>query len=172
MILCLTFSIPEFNVYDSIKEVGPYGTFIESVITNYTLKNKTPQGKKAFLAYQVVPMRTKEFIHDLISASLYANMICFFYIMCGAIMMMNLVIRLQTEKNNKIRELMRTMGMMDTAYYLSYFLFHMIISCITMLMGACLLRFFILNNISILLTFIFGLLLMANAFAFSLIVKY
>ena len=39
-----------------------------------------------------------------------------------------LVSRLQTEKTNKIRDYLRMMGMQDTSYYLSYFIFLLITS--------------------------------------------
>lgn len=152
--------------YTSLRDVGTFETFVESVITKYLL------GEEAHLVYFGTPMHVKAFNFDVIPIEVYGNFIAMFFLMSGMMILMQLIIRLQTEKVNKIRELMRTLGMTDTAYYVSYFIFHLGSSLVVIMVQALLLKSFLLNNISYLILFVHGLLLMINIFAFALIIKY
>ena len=94
------------------------------------------------------------------------------YVIVGATLALQfLIVRMQTEKVNKIRDFMRMMGMADTPYYLSCFLFYGASSLIMTILLTLAVTLLALTNTSFIVLFIDIYLLMMTVFPFAVLVK-
>ena len=166
--LCIYFlinRIPDTGIYTSLKYVGTFQIYIESIIA------KLVANKEISIDYLVSPMHTPTYKASSAGAAVSSIKISMYFIICTAILMVMLITRMQIEKNMKIREFMRIMGMSDTTYYLSYIISYMITGLITSLIMTACLRILYLGKTNVLILFIEIYLIVLNGFTYTLVIK-
>ena len=159
--------IPNSDEFYSLRMLGGFQVFIESIITKLVLKSES-----ASLTYGIVPMMSNPYNRDSLGEEYGAILIMMYTIFCGTITLIYLISRMQVEKNNKMRDFMRMMGMNDTPYYLSYFIIHLIISLLSSSIITTIVKINFELKISIGILYIQILLMYINIYCFAILMKY
>lgn len=159
-------STAEIDAFTGFRKLGDYQALLDSIIVKYEL------GGNSGLAYYIAPSFTKDHVKDDLGADFRAFFAMLYFLLCATITMVYLLSRLQVEKCARTRDFMRMMGMKDTPYYMSYFIFHAITSFILAWIITILARFIIFTDANIIVIFIQIYLILLNAFFFALLMKY
>jgi len=133
---------------------------------------------KTAISYLITPSSSKEYTirsdladsMDLQSTFTSMNAILFFFL-STLITLDYLISRMQVEKCSKMRNFMRMMGMSDTFYYMSYFIFHALSSLLLSLLITAIARLLLFPGTNIVLIFIQTYLMLLNVFFFALLIK-
>lgn len=103
---------------------------IYSIISDTIIKNRSPEPLKNFSSIDIayMPMKTPEYesIEPMAVEGLSQNF-PFFFMFTFLIPLYYIVSKLAEEKESKSREGMKMMGLKDDAYFLSWFVFHLIL---------------------------------------------
>jgi len=126
---------------------------------------------EAELTYLISPSAIKPYVQDKMSSVGRELIVTIFFILSMLIILVCLLSRMQTEKRSKMRDFMRTMGVSDTCYYLSYFIFHAICSLLLAAMIALVARLELFANTYYALLFIQAYLMLLNTFTFAVLIK-
>lgn len=127
--------------------------------------------KDAYIAYAYVPMTTNEYTFIPVGAPIYVNLLSMLAVICSSIGIQLLIARMQTEKVGKVRDFMRMMGMQDTAYYVSYFVFYSMSAVVLSTMITVILLIMAFPNVNALIIWITNYLILLMVFPFALIIK-
>ena len=146
--------------------IGGFQTIIDSVITKIALNNSD-----AGITYLISPSMGTDYIHDHIGTKLRTYLLMGFYLLCTIMTLLSLVSRMQVEKTTKMRDFMRIMGMNDTPYYLSHFIFHAIFTLFLSILTAIIARTLLLRNVDYVVVLIQTYLIYLNVFFMALLAK-
>lgn len=97
---------------------------IQSIIYNFLLKNK--YGDSAYLQTAIVPMHGMKYIQDLFMLN-FAGTLGFFMFITSLVPVSRLINKITIEKETKVKEAMKMMGLTDTPYWLSWFIMYVLI---------------------------------------------
>lgn len=153
-------STPQMDLYDLWKESGY--VFIMNQINNIILKetaNKDVNNDNYRLTAGILPMKYPDYEDDK-SGQLIEFTVPFFLIVIYMIPMILFVYRMVGDKETKVKEGMKIMGMKDLAYFLSYFIQYLIINLIIAIVGSIILSGtleYTAFGIRFLMLFLFGL---------------
>lgn len=150
-----------------MRDLGGYQAVIDSVIAKMAL-NDTEAG----ITYLIAPSTSKPHVHDQMTATGRATIVTIFFLLCGIISLISLLSRMQTEKTTRMRDFMRMMGMSDTSYYLSHFIFYATSSLLLSAVISLVARLELFANTYFALLFIQTYLMLLNVFAFAVLFKY
>lgn len=122
--------------YDLYKDSGFF--WIQNLISNAILRRESGNNA-AFISNVVLPMKSSEYLQDDLAENLpqvWGTLMVIIFVAP----IYRLVYNIVGEKQQKVRELMKIMGLTDTPYWLSWFMYYTVI-----MTGIC----FILTLISI-----------------------
>jgi len=146
--------------------IGGFQTIIDSVITKIALNDD-----KAGITYLISPSMGTDYIHDSVGAEVRTYLLMAFYLLCTIMTLLSLVSRMQIEKTTKMRDFMRMMGMNDTPYYLSHFIFHAIFTLFLSILTATIAKTLLLSNVNYVVLLIQTYLIYLNVFFMALLAK-
>lgn len=141
-------NIPDEDTYDNSQIISIVQTIVENAIAKYEC-NSCPS-----FSYAFTPMKTLDYyISGFFGSSLF--MIAGIVILFPLTFAQNLLTRMQEEKANKIRDLMRVMGLRNSMFFCSYYLFEFIVSLLcNLLLTFTVIHLFMINTNFILLLLI------------------
>ena len=146
--------------------IGGFQTIIDSVITKIALNDD-----KAGITYLISPSMGTEYTYDSMGTELRAYTLMGFYLLCTLMTLLSLISRMQVEKTTKMRDFMRMMGMNDTPYYLSHFIFHAIFTFFLSILTAIIANALLLCNVNYFVLLIQTYLIYLNVFFMALLAK-
>ena len=142
------------------------------MITESIITKLISGDNNASITYGIIPMMSDPFNHDSFPVEIGAILLTIYPIFCGAITLIYLISRMQLEKNSKMRDFMRMMGMNDTPYYFSYFIIHFIISALASSIITAVIKISFELNICLGILYIQIFLIYINIFFFAILLKY
>jgi len=148
------------------QSIGGFQTIIDSVITKIALNNDD-----AGITYLISPSMGTEYTHDRLGTQMRIYLLMGLYLLCTIMTLLSLVSRMQVEKTTKMRDFMRMMGMNDTPYYLSHFIFHAIFTFFLSILTATIAKTLLLSNVNYVVLFIQTYLIYLNLFFIALLAK-
>jgi len=149
------------------KVIGGFQTIIDSVITKIVLNNNSDAG----ITYLISPSMGTDYIEDYGVTEIRTYLLMGFYLLSTVMTLLSLVSRMQVEKTTKMRDFMRMMGMNDTPYYLSHFIFHAIFTFFLSILTAIIARTLLLRNVDYVVVLIQTYLIYLNVFFMALLAK-
>jgi len=159
--------MPDFETFTSLKYIGTFQIMIDSVISKIVSNDNS-----TFISFAIAPMAVKAHKRPVAPAYTIINTIVIFILVCSTLSLQFLIPRMQIEKVNKIRDFMRMMGMTDTPYYLSYYIFQALTSLVVCTILSFALNHFIFKNTNFFIIFIGNYLMLLTTFPFAVVIKY
>lgn len=127
---------PNVNKFDRKVETQYQTDFLKSgfmqimnVIDNYIL-NDLFQHADSYITYAYVPMHGQDYVEDNFTQR-FAGVLGFFMFVTSMVPVARMIGRIVTEKETKVREAMKMMGLTDTPYWLSWVIMYTIIYLIS-----------------------------------------
>lgn len=115
---------PNEDAYKMYK-LGGY-TYLQNIIANSILRIRTANAG-AYISMAYAPVKTSKYVEDeFIDAG--ENMWNFFVLLIFLAPLYRFVSNSVTEKESKVREAMKIMGLTDTPYWLSWFVYYTIVN--------------------------------------------
>lgn len=151
---------------EGAKTLGGYQAVIDSVIAKMALNDVNAE-----ITYLISPASVKPYVNDKMTAGGRALIVIIFFLLCTTISLVFLLSRMQTEKTTRMRDFMRMMGMHDTAYYTSHFIFYAITSLFLAAMISLVARLELFANTYYALLFIQTYLMLLNVFSIAVLFK-
>lgn len=149
-----------------INEFGGYQVLIDSIISQMVI------GSEGGITYLVTPSTRKAHLINAMPAEAQTFLAAMFLLFCTTITLFYLIARMQAEKISRMRDFMRMMGMNDTPYYLSYFIFHTISSFLLAIVVSIIAKWRMFENVNFVTIFIQIFLMLLSMFFFAVLVKY
>ncbi|TNV87329.1 hypothetical protein FGO68_gene5519 [Halteria grandinella] len=162
---------PSFTAWQQYVSVGFLNTF--SLISDFIIKNKSPIPLKNQSSIDVayVPMKTPEYeVIDPQAVSTLSDRFPFFLMFTFLLPLYYIVSKLSEEKESKSREGMKMMGLKDSSYYLSWFVFHAILSSIMSVIVTLMLLINLFPESNKLLIFLMTFFYSLSLFGFSIVI--
>jgi ATP-binding cassette subfamily A (ABC1) protein 3 len=97
---------------------------LQNMIHNYILRSI--YGPDAYIAVAFVPMHGHKYVQDDFVNG-FSTVLGFFMFITSLIPVVRLISRICTEKETKVREAMKMMGLTDTPYWLSWYIMYLVI---------------------------------------------
>ena len=116
---------PNTAAWDQYKK-GGY-TYLQNIIANAILKNS--KGTNAYISMIYTPMKTSNYFNDDF-ATAAAGMWNFFILLVFLAPLYRFVSNSVSEKETKIREAMKIMGLTDFPYWLSWLTYYLLVTTI------------------------------------------
>ncbi|CAG9311641.1 unnamed protein product [Blepharisma stoltei] len=131
-LIFLTSLIPPVNKFQKEVKLEHQHNFIysgffsiQNMIYNYYLTNKT-ENPDAYLQFGFVPMYQQKFVKDNFMIG-FAMTLGFFMFITSLVPVSRLINKITIEKETKVKEAMKMMGLNDAPYWLSWYIMYMLI---------------------------------------------
>eukprot|EP00347_Sterkiella_histriomuscorum_P002219 403369012 len=158
---------PNFDAFEIYKQAGFMGVY--QILMNTILQVKGKLNFQIDIAY--MPMMTPSYNSQSSSVTEQLSQNFPFYIMFTYLIpLYYLVSKLSEEKESKLREGMKMMGLKDSSYFASWIVFYMIIITVMSLIIMGVLRINVFPQSNMFLVFIMNFLYGLSLFGFSLVI--